>query len=203
MLASGTDASNAAGKAAEPSRKAPIATLKVKVPTVGPGGAKLKSKLKTKSPVTGEKPGSPQPAGKGPASSGKALKLKAMPRTQAQPAGKVPAAKSGKALKLKAMPRTQTQPGQAQPAGKVPARSGKTLKLMAIPRAQTQSGQAQPAVAADPAKKPLKLGAAKKRKQIDDAGTEPDIIYVLSAVASLIAVGITAAMLMSQYYSLF
>lgn len=106
------------------------------------------------------------------------------------PVGRPGGAKSKSTLKIK-----------SPVVGAKPARSGKSLKLKAVPRPQPQPGQAQPA--ADAVKKPLKLGAVKKSKQTADAGTEPDIVYFISAVASLIAVGVTAAMLISQYHSLF
>ncbi len=88
-------------------------------------------------------------------------------------------------------------------AGKGQAKSGKALKLKAVSRAQQPDGTAQKSAATKTAASEARAKQVFQGQSTSQAGIEPGIVYVLSAVASLIAVGITAALMISQYYSLF
>ncbi len=109
-------------------------------------------------------------------------------------------------LKIKSPVAAGGARGAATPAGaarKGQSKSGKALKLKAVSRTQQTDGAAQQPEAAKTAASEARAKQVFQGQSKSQTGTELGIVYVLSSAASLIAVGATTALLMSQYYSLF
>ncbi len=117
---------------------------------------------------------------------------------------KVPAA-GGQQLKSMLKIKSPVAAGGTRSSG-APAgtsKSGKALKLKAVSRAQQPAGSEKQTDAAKKAASEARVKQVIQGQATTKIGTEPGTVYILSAVASLIAVGLTTGLMMSQYYSLF